>query len=319
MLHLIDKLAGAWFDWRARRVSGNPELVSLNNVELNEDGLTVTGFSPAIAVLADGAAAMLEHHNAKNFVEFDMYPRLDRGMQPVRVAVAWANGEMPSAKCVRLEKECERLEGEKRQLLYTFWDVLDGILRNGDSDTLWANDGTTAHEALVEVAAQYDPEVANEFQQRMEGVIDEKSEEVESSWNEDGEPVADHRPEYAYFQAFTEMIESVHENKEEPPQTPHAYHVVMAKASPDDIEATRQFLDALETNLIDDGIDAELLGRWIQNAYPEIQSTLERILLGYEVLVNNACDPSLTYLDWKPALKQLLTQAKEQSDGNQKV
>ena len=117
MLHLIDKLAGAWFDWRARRVSGNPELVSLNNVELNEDGLTVTGFSPAIAVLADGAAAMLEHHNAKNFVEFDMYPRLDRGMQPVRVAVAWANGEMPSAKCVRLEKECVRLEGAKRQLL----------------------------------------------------------------------------------------------------------------------------------------------------------------------------------------------------------
>lgn len=209
MLHFIDKLAGAWFDWRARRVSGNPELVSLNNVELNEDGLTVTGFSPAIAVLADGAAAMLEHHNAKNFVEFDMYPRLDRGMQPVRVVVAWANGEMPSAKCIRLEREYERLEGEKRQLLYTFWGILDGILRNGDGDTLWANDGTTAHEALVEVAAQYVPDVANDFQHRLENGLgtDEKPEEVESSWNEDGEPVADHRPEHPYYQAFTKMNE----------------------------------------------------------------------------------------------------------------
>lgn len=198
MLRLIDKLAGAWFDWRARRVSGNPELVSLNNVELNEDGLTVTGLSPAIAVLADGAAAMLEHHNAKNFVEFDMYPRLDRGMQPVRVVVAWAKGEMPSAKCARLEKEHERLEEEKRQLLYAFWSILDGILKQGDGDTLWADGHTTAHEALVEVAAQYDPEVAKEFRQRLE-----EDSTKETAWNADGEPVADRRSEHPYYQAFT--------------------------------------------------------------------------------------------------------------------
>lgn len=173
MLWVIDKLAGRWLDLRSRyamRKEGHINVAKINDIGINENGLTVTGMSPAIAILADQAAAMLDFHNAKNFVELDMYPRADRGLRSIRVVVAWANGEMPSAKCARLEKEHERLEGEKRQLLYTFWDILDGILKNGDGDTLWASDGATAHEALVEVAAQYDPDVANEFQQRMEGV-----------------------------------------------------------------------------------------------------------------------------------------------------
>lgn len=31
-----------------------------------------------------------------------------------------------------------------------------------------------------------------------------------------------------------------------------------------------------------------------------------RILMGYEVLVDNACDPKLDYLDFKPEIKKLL-------------
>lgn len=173
MLWLLDRLAGRWLDLRAKhtaRRDGHENTTQIKDVEINEDGLTVTGMSPAIAVLADQAAAMLDFHNAQNYVEFDMYPRADRGLRSIRVTVAWANGEMPSAKCARLESE-------KRQLLYTFWNILDGIIKQGDGDTLWADEGTTAHEALVEVAAQYDPEVANEFQQRLE-----------NAWSEDAKP-----------------------------------------------------------------------------------------------------------------------------------
>lgn len=86
-----------------------------------------------------------------------------------------------------------------------------------------------------------------------------------------------------------------------------SYSIVMAKAPQADLDAVRQFLDALQTNVEDD-VDEETLGRWVRNAYPEIEGIWERILFGYETLVANACDPTLTYLDWKPEIKQLMTQ-----------
>ena len=32
-----------------------------------------------------------------------------------------------------------------------------------------------------------------------------------------------------------------------------------------------------------------------------------RIVMGYEVLIDNACDPDLDYLDFKPEIKKLMT------------
>lgn len=32
----------------------------------------------------------------------------------------------------------------------------------------------------------------------------------------------------------------------------------------------------------------------------------ERTVFGYEVLVDNCCDPDKSYLDWKPELKKLM-------------
>jgi hypothetical protein len=31
-----------------------------------------------------------------------------------------------------------------------------------------------------------------------------------------------------------------------------------------------------------------------------------RVIIGYEVLVDNVCDPDLDYLDYKPEIKKLL-------------
>lgn len=75
-----------------------------------------------------------------------------------------------------VEKWCEIVrpyddapDGEKRAMLHAFWAILEGALRHNDGAPLWANSTTTAFEALVELAHDYAPDVAREFQDRVEG------------------------------------------------------------------------------------------------------------------------------------------------------
>ena len=44
----------------------------------------------------------------------------------------------------------------------------------------------------------------------------------------------------------------------------------------------------------------------------EIAHIHMRILLGYEILVDNVCDPDLDYLDYKKDLKQLIEEGKNE-------
>jgi hypothetical protein len=81
----------------------------------------------------------------------------------------------------------------------------------------------------------------------------------------------------------------------------------MSKASQSDLDTLRQFFDILETRLNDPELDSHDLGNWLRTAYDDIEGKWERILLGYEILVANVCDPTLTYLDYNPTIKSLLT------------
>jgi hypothetical protein len=56
---------------------------------------------------------------------------------------------------------------QARRMLQAFWGILNGIIANGDGDTLWANEFVTAHEALVEMAHEYDPDLAAIFNERL--------------------------------------------------------------------------------------------------------------------------------------------------------
>lgn len=111
MLELIDKLAGRWLDFRTDMESKkNPVFneLELERVELDNDGLHIIGSSPAVAILADEAAKMLNAANAKNYLEFDMMPRIDRGLKPIRVTVQWAYGLSPSQKAAMLQDFAEK-------------------------------------------------------------------------------------------------------------------------------------------------------------------------------------------------------------------
>jgi len=88
----------------------------------------------------------------------------------------------------------------------------------------------------------------------------------------------------------------------------------MAKAPQSDIDAVRQFLQTLEEKMIYEETSDEVLVHWLAQAYPEIDGLWDRILFGYETLVANVCDPSLTYLDYKPEIKQAMTHSLERKE-----
>ncbi len=112
----IDRLAGKWFDWRTdRRVKQNPELqeFGLHKAEANERGFYADFITPAAAILADEMATMLEEAHAENYVEFDMMPRLDRGLRPIRVTVQWAGKLSPAQKAAQLAEELAAMTAER--------------------------------------------------------------------------------------------------------------------------------------------------------------------------------------------------------------
>jgi len=74
----------------------------LHRVEFSEADLSVTAFAPGLALQAEEGAALLEANGAKNYVEFEMMPRLDRGLRPIRVTVRWSNGRLQSCGNLRL-------------------------------------------------------------------------------------------------------------------------------------------------------------------------------------------------------------------------
>jgi hypothetical protein len=110
MLTLIDRLAGWWLDWRiSRAVAKNPKLqqAGFKRAEVDKNGFHLVASFPGVYLLADEAAAMLEANNAKNYVQFDMMPRIDRQLPPIRVTVQWAEGKSPAQRVLELESALE--------------------------------------------------------------------------------------------------------------------------------------------------------------------------------------------------------------------
>jgi len=103
---MIDRLAGWWLDWRIdRAVARNPELqkAGFKRAEVDENGFHLVASFPGVYLLADEAAAMLEANNAENYVQFDMLPRADRHLRPIRITVQWAKGKPPAQRVEELE------------------------------------------------------------------------------------------------------------------------------------------------------------------------------------------------------------------------
>jgi hypothetical protein len=106
LCELLDKLAGWWIDWRTERaVRQRPELhqMGIKKVEIGDTSWEVLMTGPGVVYLADEAATMLRENDARNYVTFDMLPRLDKGLPPIRVTVQWARGMSPAEKAAMFE------------------------------------------------------------------------------------------------------------------------------------------------------------------------------------------------------------------------
>lgn len=81
----------------------------------------------------------------------------------------------------------------------------------------------------------------------------------------------------------------------------------MAKAPPEEVEKVLAFVVGLRERihpLHSDG-DDEKLGKWVRENAPP----LERVAFGYDVLIRNACDPNLDYLEFRPDIRQAMRAA----------
>lgn len=114
LFELLDRFTCWWMDWRTDRAvkALPPEMreLKLHRAEAGKNGWNIVMFAPGIVALADQAADLLDAENAKNYVQFDMMPRLDRSTRPIRVTVQWARGESPATKAARLEDELAKLK-----------------------------------------------------------------------------------------------------------------------------------------------------------------------------------------------------------------
>lgn len=86
------------------------------------------------------------------------------------------------------------------------------------------------------------------------------------------------------------------------------HSIVCARARPDQVQRVRNWFQELEEVLNSDKPDSAL-GEWIDATYARVESEWERILFGYETMVDNACDPTLSYLDFKPEIKAAMKNA----------
>lgn len=111
----MDRIASKWLQWRTDSnikqaiADGIMEDAQLKRFTATGKDVDILLMHPAVAAIAEQSVSFLNAHNAANYVQFDMMPRIDRGVRPVRITVQWANGMSPSEKATKVAAELARL------------------------------------------------------------------------------------------------------------------------------------------------------------------------------------------------------------------
>lgn len=80
-------------------------------------------------------------------------------------------------------------------------------------------------------------------------------------------------------------------------------NIRMGRATEADVEAVWDFFHWLQEQVEEEPyVEIYLL----EGQLEQVEASFNRVVLGYQTLVESACDPSLSYLDWKPEIKWLL-------------
>lgn len=76
-----------------------------------------------------------------------------------------------------------------------------------------------------------------------------------------------------------------------------------AKPTEEETQNLIDFLEELESQLFNQNSFGLPLADWLLQNYPKISGLWRRVIYAGKVAIDNACDPELDHLDWKPAIK----------------
>lgn len=109
---LIDLAAYSWIHWHSERQYRNSpdfEEVKLLRSELKPGDWRFDMQHGMVGEMCEAFAAFLDSANAKNHVQFDLFPKLSSARQPIRITVQWAGGLSPSAVNAILRETMEEI------------------------------------------------------------------------------------------------------------------------------------------------------------------------------------------------------------------
>jgi hypothetical protein len=92
---------------------------------------------------------------------------------------------------------------------------------------------------------------------------------------------------------------------------PEEIKMRMARAYPDQVQRVREWFQKLDELLDDEKSTSDDYGRWISGHYHEVANDWERILFGYDTLIENVCDQTKSYLEFKPEILDAFALANE--------
>lgn len=113
-----EALVARWINWRMDRrikraiASGEMPDIELRKFAVNGRDMEILMAHPGVAAMAEQAGKFLKAHNAENYVQFDLIPRLESDLRPIRVTVQWASGLSPAMKNVEQARAIDLMRAE---------------------------------------------------------------------------------------------------------------------------------------------------------------------------------------------------------------
>jgi hypothetical protein len=149
---MLNKLRQWYMDRRAKQAA-EAAGIAFKKVELSPDELKVVVEAPALFVIAEQGAELLNKANAANYVEYTMYAaNVGRWL---RMTVQWAHGLSPAEKARELEAQLAQKEERYQQLFgfarEVFSTHFDGGVGDDDIEVMGRKHG------LLEVVQMTEP------------------------------------------------------------------------------------------------------------------------------------------------------------------
>lgn len=92
-----------------------PQILNIN-LDAQRGTIDIVATMPNVAMLAAECTELLSAHEAKNYVQFDMIPRAESGVEGYRVTVQRLHGKSPAQRVNETERQIATLELELAQL-----------------------------------------------------------------------------------------------------------------------------------------------------------------------------------------------------------